>query len=73
MTTFSLSTPPAGDDVQRRTNDELLRAINQVGQILYWGRGAPTFTPAGRALYIDIAGGAGTTLYVHEGAGWAAK
>lgn len=73
MTAFTLSSPLVDDSAQQRNNDDLLRAINQISQFLYWGTGAPTLTPTGRALYIDIAGGAGTTLYVHEGGGWAAK
>lgn len=37
------------------------------------GVGAPQFTPNGRALYLRLDGGAGTTLYVYEGASWVAK
>lgn len=43
------------------------------GPKLMWGIGVPTADPGARALYINNGGGAGTTLYVWEGAAWAAK
>lgn len=61
---------PQSGDVN---DDELLKGLNQVAQFFYFGNGAPTFTPAGRAIYIRLNGGAGTTLYVWEGAAWVGK
>lgn len=51
------------------------QALAQAASVLpiSTGRGAPTSTPSGRALYIRQDGGAGSTLYVWEGAAWAAK
>ena len=38
------------------------------------GRGAPVAAPsADRAIYIDLDGGASTTLYVWNGSAWEAK
>lgn len=47
--------------------------LNDFLQFIYWGVGAPTSTPPGRALYLRLDGGAATTLYVYEGAGWVGK
>lgn len=63
---------PSPDPEQQRTDDDLLRAINQVAQFFYFGNGAPTFTPTNRAIYVRLNGGAGTTLYCYSGAAWAA-
>lgn len=73
MTTFSLGHPLVDDSKQQRNNDDLLQGLNRLGQFLYFSTGVPTFTPPGRALYIRLDGGANTTLYVYEGAGWAPK
>lgn len=79
MTSFHIFEPYVADEIQRRNNTDLLTGLNQLGQILYFGAGAPTFTPVDtlgntcRALYIRTNGGANTTLYVYEGAAWAAK
>ena len=73
MTTFSLREPLVSDPSQQANNEDLLVAINQIAQFIFFGTGAPTFTPPGRALYVRLDGGAGTTLYVWEGAAWAAK
>lgn len=70
---FRLRRPWVEDRAQQENNEDLLAAINEIGQFISWGDGAPTHTPDGRQLYIRRDGGAGTTLYVHEGAGWAAK
>lgn len=67
------------DEHQRRNNEDLLTAVNEVGQLLYFGAGVPTFTPkdangnTARALFIRTDGGTTTTLYVYTGAGWTAK
>jgi hypothetical protein len=62
------------DDFQARDNfDALINGLNAIGQFFYFGAGAPSFTPPGRALYIRTDGGAGTTLYVYEGASWVGK
>lgn len=64
---------------QARTNDDIERALNTIGQLVYYGEGVPTFTPTdlagntARALFIRTDGGASTTLYVYTGAGWTAK
>lgn len=73
MTKFAITDRFVEDQAQRRNNDDLLKSLNQIGQFLSWGNGAPTFTPVGRAIYIRLDGGAGSTLYVWEGAAWAAK
>lgn len=76
---FALFDRSVPDQHQRRNNDDLLDAVNTIGQLLYFGEGAPTFTPTdvngntARALYIRTNGGATTTLYVYTGAGWTAK
>lgn len=73
MTSFAVRHPRL-DNVEAQENlDDLLGAVNQISQFLYWGTGVPTFTPTGRALFIRIDGGAGTSLYVYEGAAWAGK
>lgn len=51
--------------------DALAKAVTPLP--IFTGLGAPAFTPTGRALYVRQDGGAGTTLYVWEGAAWAAK
>jgi hypothetical protein len=58
---------------QQAVNDGLVSDLNSLAQFFYVGSGAPTLTPPGRALYINRTGGAGTTLYVYEGAGWVGK
>lgn len=50
-----------------------LNTLNIVNKHVFVGRGAPTGTPSGRALYIRTDGGASTTLYVWEGASWVGK
>lgn len=49
------------------------KSLNELLQFVYWGSGAPALTPPGRAIYIRTDGGAATTLYVYEGAGWVGK
>lgn len=69
------------DQRQRRINDDLLNALNTLGQLLYYGAGAPTFNPTdgngnpGAALYIRTDGGTTTTLYVYNTStsAWTAK
>lgn len=72
MTTFSLPNRDSDDDRQRNL-DALLKAINAIAQFIDYGNGAPTHTPTGRKIYINRTGGAGTTLYVWEGAAWVGK
>jgi hypothetical protein len=73
LTTFSIGHPVVSDAEQQKNNEDLLTALNKLGQFISFGTGAPTHTPTGRAIYIRLDGGAGTTLYVYEGAGWAGK
>lgn len=60
------------DEKQRRNNQALLDAVNQIGQLVYFGAGAPTFTPTddngnpSAALYIRTNGTTTTTLYVYN-------
>lgn len=60
------------DEHQRRNNDALLDAVNQIGQLLYFGAGAPSFTPTdandnpAAALYVRTNGTTTTTLYVYN-------
>lgn len=61
------------DRDQQTVNEGLLEDLNSIAQFLSWGDGVPTHTPDGRQLYIRRDGGANTTLYVYEGASWAAK
>ncbi len=70
MTTFRIRYPVVPDTEQRRNNDDLLDGLNQIGQFIYFGSGVPTFTPTGRAIFIRLDGGAGTTLYCWSGAAW---
>ena len=57
--------------------EENFRAVDatltKLSQAIFFGTGVPTFTPLGRALYLRYDGGAGTTLYVWEGAAWVGK
>lgn len=73
MVKFSLGFPLVEQPDQQRNNQNLLEAINSLGQFLYFGTGVPILTPPGRALYIRLDGGAATTLYVWEGAAWVGK
>lgn len=73
MTKFGIGHPLIADSQQQKNNEDLLGGLNTLGQFIYFGSGAPTFTPTGRAIYIRTNGGAGTTLYVWEGAAWAGK
>lgn len=70
---FVLREPFVDNLAQQANNEGLLVSLNEIAQFLFFGTGAPGFTPPGRALYIRLDGGAGTTLYVWEGAAWAAK
>lgn len=70
---FRLRRPFVESREQQDVNDGLIEDLNSVAQFFSWGNGAPTHTPTGRQLYVRRDGGAGTTLYVYEGAGWAAK
>lgn len=70
---FTLPNPLVVDVAQQRNNEVLLTGLNTVAQFVFFGAGVPTFTPPGRALFIRLDGGANTTLYVYEGAAWAAK
>lgn len=51
----------------------------KLGPRIMWGTGVPVADPidadgnGARAIYIDMAGGAGATFYVWEGAAWAPK
>lgn len=73
MTTFSMRVPIVDSVQQQQNNEDLLNAVNALGQFIFFGTGVPTFTPPGRAIYIRLDGGAGTTLYVWEGAAWVGK
>lgn len=71
---MKLRLEPLSDGTSTERNfTELEQRLNELGQFVYWGAGVPTLTPPGRALYIRTDGGAATTLYVYEGAAWAAK
>jgi hypothetical protein len=56
-------------------DDDLTRLnLEYLGEHLLIGKGAPTLRPgADRGLYLRLDGGAGTTLYVWEGAAWVGK
>lgn len=58
---------------QQQVNEGLVADLNELAQFFAVGDGAPAHTPTSRQLYIRRDGGANTTLYVYEGAGWAAK
>lgn len=73
MTSFSITNAIIEDPIQQKNNQDLLKAVNTLGQFIFFGTGVPTFTPTGRALFIRLDGGAGTTLYVWQGAAWAGK
>jgi hypothetical protein len=80
---FDLFDRYAADEKQRRNNDALLSAVNQIGQLLYFGPGSPSgvFVPTdvngnpAAALYIRTDGDATHTLYVYSpsAAAWTAK
>lgn len=72
MSKFSLVEPIVGDPVQQHVNEGLIAAVNTLARFIDYGNGVPTHTPTGRALYVRLNGGAGTTLYVWSGAAWAA-
>lgn len=73
MTSFSITNAIIEDPIQQKNNQDLLKGLNALGQFIFYGAGVPTFTPTGRAIFIRTNGGAGSTLYVWEGAAWAAK
>lgn len=70
------------DDVKEFLRQELIPMLRELresvnsttdGPVLH-GHGAPVAAPTfGRALYIDLDGGALTTLYVWNGLAWEAK
>jgi hypothetical protein len=60
-------------EATQRNFQALGKQMRLLSQFFFSGAGAPAFTPPGRAMYIRIDGGAGTTLYVYEGAGWVGK
>jgi hypothetical protein len=70
---FRLRWPFVAEPQQQANNEDLLAAVNEIAQFLSWGDGVPAHTPDGRQLYVRRDGGANTTLYVYEGAAWAAK
>lgn len=72
MTTFRIGHPFVADAEQQRNNEDLLSGLNQIAQFIFFNAGAPTFTPAGRAMYFRTDGGAGTSFYVYNGAAWTA-
>ena len=68
------------DFQQREVNDDLLSAVNMLGQLEYIGTGSPNgaVTASPPARYWNRSGGAGTTLYVKESGvntntGWVGK
>lgn len=69
------------DPLQREVNEGLINAVNLVAQFVFFGDGAPTFSPttdAGDpqpAVYIRLDGDAASTLYVYDVTtlGWTAK
>lgn len=48
-------------------------ALGTSGLTFSWGAGAPTVAAASGSIYLRTDGGAGTTLYVREGAVWTPK
>lgn len=70
---FRVRFPLTGDRQQQANTEDVMAALNSIGDFIYWGDGAPTFTPPGRAVFIRRDGGAATTFYVYEGAGWVGK
>lgn len=61
------------DQAVDRNFRDLDSRVSGFDQRVFYGSGVPTFTPPGRAIFIRSDGGAGSTLYVWEGAAWAAK
>lgn len=69
---FSLRHPFVPSVPQQQNNEDLVRALNHLGQFLVDGDGAPSHTPDNRQLYVRRDGGTNTTLYVHDGSSWVA-
>ena len=62
--------------LEQQKSSSLEREFSEIKSKLAFfttGVGLPNFTPTGRALYLRQDGGAGSTLYVYEGASWSPK
>lgn len=77
---FSLRFPFVTDVEQQANNEDLLAAVNDLGQLEFIGTGSPNgaVTASPPARYWNRSGGAGTTLYVKESGvntntGWIGK
>jgi hypothetical protein len=66
MTTFAITNVWVENPEQRRNNEDLLKALNFLGQFVSTGSGAPSHTPDGPQMYFRTDGGVGSTLYVYE-------
>jgi hypothetical protein len=65
---FRLRWPFVAEPQQQANNEDLLAAVNQLGQFVSWGDGAPAHTPDGPEIYFEQDG---PGVHIYNGA-WVA-
>jgi hypothetical protein len=64
---FALRFPFVADQPQQANNEDLIGSVNEIGQFIFRGTGAPTFTPPGPALYFREDFAVNTAVYSYDG------
>lgn len=80
MPTTTLRNPIVADSDVQRNFEGLLLFLNEFAGFFYWGEGSPenVVTASPPAVYLNLSGGAGTTIYSKESGvdtdtGWVGK